>query len=781
MGMFSSKKKYYVFSSTMNMRGSDDQMYYIPVTLISGALSNTRHLGKYLMDSVMGDSGINLRRYYNWSRRSGYSAWIGDASSAMWSDVKVSRSELAETLTKYELKLDTNQEVEVNFAEVSWFDPEYVAKTWCSVYRPTLTDKDYTATTTPTKIGEKQEWVTYYEKDSEGNSHPYKVLETIPIYRTDVLITFTNGSTQLVEMTGVDLSAKFLYYSYTIYTLGSNGQVMSETKHTGYYQYKSGKWYFDEYFGESKANFNTYFSIIPFRDDKSWLSKTSNNTWYTWASKAYKKATGAKNTAAYGKCMDQIKKSEGIDQSAFIYQVFGVSINTAWQPGLKFLYNYFYNLFLNEKISTSQEVNAVNTTGVAVNSKIAQEVNIAMGRTVYIRSTTGVCNYDTRISWGGMTYYLKTGKHFENATVGSYHSRRDSITTEHTNTYQDPETGHTYTEKSYSTAYYSIWSHQKTANRYEEIWVKDLKFSSTIYHGKSVSYSAYTELATRGDAVTGPKVTDDAIGESGFIIPLEWQTFRELSLFNRQDLSECCNYLVVNSWKKAKIRWYQKGWFKIFLQIVVIIIVIICYIYGGPAGGGASSAGSALTSSTASISAAAMAKVAVMAVIASVVTTLVLKMLSPILTKMFGETFGTILATIIAVIASVICCGYVSGAQLSWGELCSSKVLLSLTNAVGNAYVGLRNQAMENMLGQHTAMMDTIQERMEKIESNTEELFGVSGFWSQVLKQMEVLVETPEQYLTRTLLVGSDISQQSMDMLYDFPKLSLSLDLPGTS
>lgn len=762
----------------MNMRGSDDQMYYIPTTLISGALSNTRHLGKYLMDSVMGDSGINLRRYYNWSRRSGYSAWIGDASSAMWTDVKVSRSDLAETLTKYELKLNTNQEVEVNFAEISWFDPDYVAKTWCSVYRPTLTDKDYTATTTPTKIGEKQEWVTHYKKDSEGNSHSYKVLETIPIYRTDVLITFTNGSTQLVEMTGVDLSAKFLYYSYTIYTLGSNGQVMSETKHTGYYQYKSGKWYFDEYFGESKANFNTYFSIIPFRDDKSWLSKTSNNTWYTWASKAYKKATGAKNTASYSKCMDQIKKSEGIDQSAFIYQVFGVSINTAWQPGLKFLYNYFYNLYLNEKISTSKGISTADTVSDVVTNALLQQVNIFTGRTVYIRSTTGVCNYDTRISWSGMTYYLKSGQHYEGANIGTYHSRRQAVTSSYQESHYDYETGNTYYTTEYRTYYYSIWSHQKSANRYEEIWVRDLKFSSTIYHGKSVSYNAYDELATRGDAVTGPKVTDDAIGESGFIIPLEWQTFRELSLFNRQDLSECCNYLVVNSWQKVKIRWYQKGWFKVFLQIVVIIIVIICYIYSGPGGSAASSAGSALTSSA---SAAAAAKAVVMAVIASVVTNLVLKMLSPILTKMFGETFGTILSAVIAVIASVICCGYVSGAQLSWGELCSPKVLLSMTNAAGNAYIDLRNQAMENMLGQHTAMMDTLQERMEKIESNTEELFGVSGFWSQVLKQMEVLVETPEQYLTRTLLVGSDICQQSMDMLYDFPKLSLSLDLPGTS
>lgn len=778
MGLFSSKKKYYVFSSTMNMRGSDDQMYYIPSTLIGGALSNTKQLGKYLMDSVMNDSGINLRRYYNWSRRSGYSAWIGDASSAMWTDVKVSRTNLAETLTKYELKLDTNQEVEVNYAEISWFDPDYVAKTWCSVYRPTLTDKDYTASTTPTKIGEKQEQRTYYETDSEGNKYSYKVWETVPIYRTDVLITFTNGTTQVVEMTGVDLSAKFLYYSYTIYTLGSNGLVTSETKHTGYYQFKSGKWYFDEYFGESKANFNTYFSIIPFRDDKSWISKTSNDTWYTWASKAYKKATGAQNTASYSKCMNQIKKSEGIDDSAFIYQVFGVSINTAWQPGLKFLYNYFYNLYLNEKIGTLNGVNAADSLSSSTQSALIQAVNVAVGRTIYIKSTTGVCNYDTRISWTGMTYYLKSGQHYEGARVGTYHSRREAVTTSYQEGHYDYETGQTYYTTKYATVYYSIWSHQKSTNRYEEIWVRDLKFSSTIYHGKSVSYDAYTELASRGDAVTGPKVTDDAIGESGFIIPLEWQTFRELSLFNRQDLSECCNYLVVNSWKKVKIRWYQKGWFKVFLQIVIIVIIIICYIYSGPGGNVAASAGGSLMSS---ISAASVAKAIVMAVVASVVTNLVLKMLAPILSKLFGETVGTILAAVIAVVASVFCCGYLSGVQFSWAELCNPKVLLSMTNAAGNAYIDVRNQAMENMLGQHTALMDTLQERMSKVESNSEELFGVSGFWNQVLKQIEVLVESPDQYLTRTLMVGSDICQQSLEMLYEFPKLSLSLDLQGTS
>lgn len=771
MGLFSSKTKYYVNSATCNLWGSDDQMSYIPSTIISGVTKGEKDLGKYLMKQVQNGPGVDLRKYYNWSRRSGYSAWIGDASSAMWTDVKVSRADLAETLTKYELKLNTNQEVEVNFAEVSWFDPDYVAKTWCSVYRPTLTDKDYTATTTPTKIGEKQEWVTYYQKDSEGNSYSYKVLETIPIYRTDVLITFTNGSTQLVEMTGVDLSAKFLYYSYTIYTLGSNGQVMSETKHTGYYQYKSGKWYFDEYFGESKANFNTYFSIIPFRDDKSWLSQSSNSTWYTWASKAYKRATGGKNLAGYANLMKQIKKSEGVDGTAFIYEVFGIPINTAWQPGLKFLYNYFYNLYLNEKISTSKEPSTVSALEGNVKSSLLQEINISAGRTVYIRSTTGVCNYDTRITWSGMTYKVKSGTHFEGAKVGSYHSRRDSITNEYKEPHYDSETGNTYYTTSYSTTYYSIWSYQRSANRYEEIWIHNLKFSSTIYHGKSVSYDAYTELANRGDAVAGTTVTSDALGESGFVIPIEWQTFRELSIFDRHNLSMCCQILVLNSWQKKKIKWYQRG---IFKWVGFIIAAIMAVFTGGATLTAYLILYANMAVLTAQIVAAAIC-VAISVVVSAIIMPLVIKALSLVMPKAIAQ----VVAVVVAIVATAYGQTGSLSATLSYGSMCTAQNAMLIVNAVGNAFATMRAEATKNMLGQVTDMMKTFEEKMEEISSNSERLFGTSGFWNRIT--YDVCVETPDQYLNRTLMVGSDIAQTTMDMIYDFSANTLNLDLQGTS
>lgn len=770
MGLFSSKKKYYVNSTTCNLWGSDDQMKYIPSTILSGVIKGEKDLGKFLMNQVQRGPGVDLRKYYNWSRRSGYSAWIGDASSAMWTDVKVSRTELAETLTTYELKLDSNQEVEVNYSEISWFDPDYVAKTWCSVYKPTLTDKDYTATTTPTKIGERQEQQTFYDTDEEGNKYSYKQWVTVPIYRTDVLITFTNGSTQLIEMTGVDLAAKFLYYSYTIYTLGSNGQVMSETKHTGYYQYNSGKWYFDAYFGESKANYNTYFSIIPFRDDKSWISKSSNNTWYTWASKAYKRATGGKNLAGYNNLMDQLKKSDGVDSTAFIYEVFGVPINTAWQPGLKFLYNYFYNLYLNEKISTSQASAVADITNVVAQT-VVKKYTSSVARTIYIKSTTGVCNYDTRISWGGMTYYLKSGTHYENAKVGTYYSRRTTTTESYQVGNYDPETGETTYTTKYTTYYWSIWSHQKSENRYEEIWVRDLAFSSTIYHGKSVSYKAYDELANKGDVVTGTTVSADALGESGFVVPIEWQTFKELSVFDRHNLGMCCQMLVLNSWKKVKIRWYQRG---IFKWVGFIIAAILAIFTGGATLTAYLIAYANMAVLTAQIVAAAIC--AALSVVASaLIMPLIMKAVSAILPKAIAQ----VVTAVIVIVAVAYGQAALAGQVFTYGSICTVQTAFVLMNSVGNAYATLRQEATNNMLGQMTDMMKTFEEKMEEISSYSEKLFGTSGFWNRLTN--DVCVETPDQYLTRTLMTGSDIAQTTMDLVYDFADNTLSLDLQGTS
>jgi hypothetical protein len=96
--------------------------------------------------------------------------------------------------------------------------------------------------------------------------------------------------------------------------------------------------------------------------------------------------------------------------------------------------------------------------------------------------------------------------------------------------------------------------------------------------------------------------------------------------------------MVINSWVKTKVRWYQQGWFKIVLQIVALVIAVVTAQYW-------------LVGLMAALETGAMA--VVLYVLESVLIAMAVNILVDFVIDTWGAKIGIIVA-IVGVIASAI-------------------------------------------------------------------------------------------------------------------------------
>mgnify|MGYP001131663092 CR=1 FL=1 len=786
MGLFSKKKKIYVSSSVADLNGSNHKALFVPGTLVQGAIAGQKQLGKYLMDELFNGQGIKLRRFYTWSVRSGYSNFIGSASSEFYTDIPINKEKLIADLTLY-LNLAPNQNIELGNCYIGWYDDEYIVENWIQYNRPDLVGKLFNVETTLTAIGtyRVKEYVTYY--DSEGS--PYKVREwvTKTNYRQDIKITVQGESPIVITKDHYDESKRFFYLNYTINTTQQTvipgtptpeepnppdtiiTEIIDTKDFFEAYQESSGKPYLDAYFTSGSVTTSSYFPFIPLMHEGKWVVEGGYGPEaYSWAKKAYKKLRGG-NSSAYNKFVKELRKSKGIDECKFIYQQIAIPITTVYQAGLGYIFEFFYNLYLNKNISSG------NKKGTLTKEDIKRLIR-GDRESIFIKSTSGLCNFQNRIEWNQMVHRVKRGTIFDGAKRNNYSIKRIIRSVEYDYWDYDSE-GYPNVLKTGIKEYKSVMLlHQITNKTYEELEVWDLRYFNVIYGGKAVEYLAYDELDPDLN-IDKTNLKDTDPGDSGFLIPIEYWTFKELGLIRGQDLTSGCMFLVCNSYKVKRVRWYQR----LFKPIIAIVAVVLSVFTGG----------SSLTAIPALVSAGfadvAMSIVAdavISAVIGAIIGTIAGKLLMPILVKafsaLFGEKIGNILGAIVSVVISAYCCSSFQGTTLSWGEMCNSTNLMKLSIAGLDGYSQYLQTSANNIMHAGTQLISETQNAINSINSKYEEMFSSHSLISkQQLYDALYIPEPPTAYFSRTLMTGADIANQSLDMLTGFPNYSIDLTLAG--
>lgn len=598
----------------------------------------------------------------------------------------------------------------------------------------------------------------------------YKIITTVSSY------SFVNsdGKEEIVKTTTESLVEK------KNETIKTTEIVIKEWEDIKLFIYEigSGNTELDSLYSEVTA-FNDFFPIIPIRLENEFVSPDYKPEVYALSKKAYKRAT----SNSFDKLVEKIGENESLGDIDFAYAVFGVSLNVKENACKKYIYNFFKQLvdtqLINKNIFTTWEDKEKDVAEQLINwntwkagqSSSNNPLFGAEEPDMFPRETSGLneirvssnsvdkdIQYDIRISW---EYMLKgEGEGLCNPTA-----KPDTYFIEVVKDNFLPTMVYTanYSTTSWNKPTIRIYK-QVTKENYVYIDVIGLEHRNYVYNGHYVSISAVDAL-------------EDA-EESGFIIPLHGQTYRDLPLVDSTQMATACLFIVFNCYTITKQKWYQRGIFKIFL-IVAMIVISVAFpglgigtvgVLGTNAAVGASLGFSGVT--------AAIVGAIANAAAALIISTLIEKTVVGI----FGEKIGGFLSQIITFFVMMGASSFAQNGSfaINFGELTKIDNILKLTNALADGYVNYVQANITEMANDHEAYMENYNSQLREVQLMYSQEFGNTGSINPMwfTNSNNIRIESGDTFLTRTLMVGSDLAEMSNELINNFADLSLKLPTP---
>lgn len=774
MGLFGSKKVTVVSSVVYNLLGDDEPTNYVATSILDAVINpkSDMSLSENLFNKITSGPAANFRKYIQWSKNSDYQKHLGLATSSYYNVDFLSDSEAEKLIKKY-LNLDDSVILVVTKAEFARYNMYLFADAWVVNNKPDQKDTEYIVEDVPVR------------------KHPdSSIIWNNPIVRYDIVITFTDGSSVTIDTSSFDTNARYLYIQY--YVSNSNN-----TKTYGYLIYKEGDGFeeFDVLFSEPQALSNTYSAFLPFR---AWNTFLSDEEGKEYLPEVYKLAKRGANLAIgdnkYTDLMDAIADNESISEIDFAYLHFGVPLNIPYDYGKEYIFEYFnnladYNTEFGKKINIPLDDLAVTNEEGTVDYYVdyygtefdgIDNIEVTVPGTVYIRSPGTNLNFNITINWDNITKSIKQGLCKEDAVPGKYYvwNQKDAIKLGEGYIWVREEESDRYHKESVGDVFTSAEvlhiTFQETSNRYTEIQVWSAEQLNYIYGGKyTATYS------------------DDAFAEkdlSDFIVPIQYNSFLETNMAKMNNTMQCCYNLIFNCYTVYKKKWYQTGIFTVIVVIVVIIITIVSY-------GSASSASAAMvgtvggaTAASLGLTAGTLAYLVVAAAVNTIAAIVLAKVVTLAATKIFGEKLGIIIGTILSIVISYG--SSFANSEFSFSisnitdKIASNPGLFTASVAMqgGNIYVQLLGLKIKSVLQNINDLYLAYQDKMEEVQEKTDELLGYNQysplFLSSVLDPEEPLVyEDRDTFLSRTLMVGSDIVDLTLNSITNFTKLNLNLEL----
>ena len=785
MGLFSSSTKIYVSSVVYNLNGDDyDPAWFAPSTILTHVLQNTSSIAEDITTGLFAGSGMKYRKFFNWMIRSGYADAVGLATSTYYDTNDVSNEELVNAITaNLSTPLKENQSIIIDDWYIGEYDEYRFADQWIQQNRSDLWGTNYEVDITTTVAYHGSTWT-----DSDGKKHrnPDKLNYFITITDADSIklvdIKISEWISRTENVIYIDTNNRYLYIRYAIHTFDPITSTATDQWFYLIYGYKTGNAIYDALFKTAVPYERSYAPYIPVRIWNQMVPQVSS-TLYDWCKKASKRIFDGKT---YDQLLEQVEDNPSIGDIDFTYVHFGVAINTPFQVGKKYIFQFIKNLY---EAFGDKTVNLVDPEDpynelIDKNPSFLTRLINNNDRQVWVKSNNSTynINFDIGIGWDTMTTGSMTGIHSPSGKVDEYWFDRYTRTRTYTVEVEEGgDSGGTHTETRTKTIYYTRFNHQVTANRVEYYVVSQLAYANKIYNGRAVSYRAYDEIVK----------TDE---DSGFIFPLQINTFKDISMVDSTDLAQFCGYLIFNCYEKVKQKWYQSGFFG-FIITIIVVIVTVYFTWGsttGPAVAGSTAATSGMTSAATTIGTslglsgivATVVGGAILMAASALVTVAITKAVTAVLgDSLFAQILGTVLATIASVYTGMTITNFAqSGSFMTstatlWGQMSSAPNLLKLGISSLNTYTNYLNASLQEMQQDALKFSQTYEQQLEKINQAYAELFGSTSNAGLVTNAMLHQYEPMDTFLTRTLLTGSDIAQMSLDMVSNFVDYTLNLDI----
>ena len=248
----------------------------------------------------------------------------------------------------------------------------------------------------------------------------------------------------------------------------------------------------------------------------------------------------------------------------------------------------------------------------------------------------------------------------------------------------------------------------------------------------------------------------------------------------------CSAYLILNSYKVVKKKWYQSGIFKVLVAVVVIVISI----YFPPFGTAASSTAGGVLGTNVAVGTAivgAGASASIIALVGGIANALAGMILGAIISRAAGKLLGnSFLGDLVAMVAVVAIGSYQTAASNgtplsfaeSFGSLMKAENLLKLGMSAADGLSSYINKSTMNILQEAQELQEAYSAESRRIQEMYVEQFGAG----KVIDPMAFTeagrgaVENVDSFISRTLLTGMDIAEITHKMLSQFASLTLTLD-----
>ena len=304
-----------------------------------------------------------------------------------------------------------------------------------------------------------------------------------------------------------------------------------------------------------------------------------------------------------------------------------------------------------------------------------------------------------------------------------------------------------------------VFGKQLTSSAWEEYVFFDMNHTNYVYEGLSVVTPA--DKALQG-------------GEnSSFLFPMSEQVLKNMQLIEGTQLAMASSYLVINYYNKQKIPWYATGIFQIVIVVVVIVVAVYTgYVSGesvGVLGSNATVGGFLGFTGTAAILAGAIVNALAAAIISAVIT--------KISTTVLGDKIGAIVG---AVLSMVVVWGMTNNWNFNTADLMHSFTradnLLKLTLSGADLTAQYMQASAQQIIADTQNLMEDYRNRADELAALTQQYLGSTGIDPTVISEAtRNLVESPENFMSRTLMTGDEIADISLSLVERFPEPQMKL------
>ena len=743
MGLFGGTK-IYVASSVYNLAGDETKRpNYFKTVVLSNVITGSKFsMGDTINTNYMGGPGIKIRNFHRWTKLAGNYDQVGVPHSYVRDETDLNAFIIRDYCPVTSPNIASVSAIRYGVASYSYWAEQYMMAYHIEVFGEAWTS-DYNAAT-----------------------------NQITITRADGVTTHT--------FTPVDFVPDAMYF-YTTYS--ERNSSTGAWIRTAMYIYRvgSGVPAIDSLITTADTS-DEFISYIPIRIENQFISDTYYPEVWGQTKKAYKKLTGG----SLSDLVEKIADNEDLGDIDHCYLVNGVPLNTKDRACRRYLYRFFenmheisfdsvtaYNAYQSAWAAYQADYQAwkeSRTTwsdehpGVPFPPPPAQPAVLAPTTSIEFKSA-GLFATKLRLiaKWKATQKITGSGLGKPDAKVGDVWWSAAGINPTHEVAVESST--NIWTDTVLADTVVRIWW-QKTPDYWESIRIIGMTHENKVYQDKSV-------------LITAKEALEDT-DESGFIIPIHYNTLKEMSLIDSTQVMTQSSLLVFNCYKVVKKKWYQTGIFQIFVFVAIVVVVALT----GGAGavgilGTAGSVGGAFgfTGVMATIVGAAVNALAGM---------IVGKIIMMASVQVFGEKFGALIGAVVGFVAFSVGSGLMNGQSLSaiWQNMGSATSLLQLTNAVGTGISGYVSGAIKELSQEMSNFQTEMDKKKEEYENAYAENIGYDRALFDPMRLTETfgnVGESPSQFLNRTLLTGSEVADISLNMITSFTDLTTSSPLPGSS